>query len=100
MKRVRNWLYVHCRGAWLLAAVLGALLMLNLGAARDTAPDRWEYKTVWFRVNAGDDLNELQGRFSTALNREGAAGWEYVGRCGHSDSQESWIDFIVFRRTR
>jgi len=85
---------------WLLTVAVGLLLVFSAAAVRNTAPDRWEYKTIWFRVNAGDDMNELQTRFTTALNREASRGWEYAGRCGHTNSLDAWVDFIVFKRPR
>ena len=100
MKRLRVLLHHPSRKLWLLTVAVGLLLVFSAGAVRDTAPDLWEYKTVWFRVNAGDDLNDLQTRFSSVLNREGSRGWEYVGRCGHTNTLDAWVDFVVFKRPR
>jgi len=85
---------------WLLTVVAFLLLIIGTGAVPSAAPVQWEYKTVWFQVNAGDDMNVLQTRFADALNQEASRGWEYVGRCAHTDSLYSCADFIVFRRPR
>ena len=100
MKRFRTLLQRHQMKVWLLTVAVGALLLLNIGAAGDVRPEQWEYKTIWFRVNAGDNMNELQQEFTAALNREAVNGWEFVGRCGHVDALEWWTDYVVFRRPR
>ena len=82
----------------LLTALIGCLVVLNVAAVMDGPTVRWEYKTVWFRVNAGDDVSQLQTNFTAALNSEASAGWEYVGRCAHFDGPELGVDFVVFRR--
>ncbi len=100
MKRFRAYFRRHPVRVWLLSVAVAAVLIFNLGAANDPRPERWQYKTIWFRANAGDNMNQLQQKFTAALNREGAAGWEFAGRCGHTDAREWWIDYVVFRRPR
>ena len=100
MKRLPQLLRSHQTKLWVLGVAVLALLVVNLGAVNDTTPEQWEYKTIWFRVNAGDNVDALQRQFTTALNREAANGWEYVGRCGHCNALEWWIDYVVFRRPR
>ena len=101
MKRLQSLLRNHRVKLGLLGLVLAVLLASNLGAiGNGPYVERWEYKTIWFRVNAGDDANTLQGEFTAVLNREAAAGWEYVGQCAHTNNSMSWMDFVVFRRPR
>ena len=100
MKRFQTLLQNPQTKLWLLTLAVAAVLVLNLGAIGDTTPQQWEYKTLWFRVNLGDDMNTLQQRFAAALNAEGAYGWEYVGRCAHNQTLNSCIDFLVFRRPK
>lgn len=106
MKRLQIWFRRHQMKLWLLTVAVGALLLLNVAAvndgryARDAQPRLWEYKTIWFRANAGDNMDELQQRFTNALNREGVNGWEYAGRCGHTDAKYWWVDYVVFKRAR
>jgi len=85
---------------WVLSLAVTALAIANLGAARDAPRGQWEYKTVWFKVNPGDDLAKLQTVFGDAMNREAAQGWEFVGRCAHVDAATYWADYVVFRRPR
>lgn len=100
MRLLKTFCRHDCLKLLMLTAAIGLLVVVSAGAMRDTAPQRWEYKTIWFRVNAGDDMNEIQTRFGEALNREGARGWEFSGRCGHSDTLDKWVDFIVLKRPR
>ena len=101
MNRLLTWLWTHRAKVWLLGLAVVVVLASNLGAdGRASYVEPWEYKSLWFRVNAGDDANDLQQEFTAVLNREAAAGWEYVGQCAHTNSSTSWIDFVVFRRPR
>ncbi len=100
MKRLQDLLHNHSAKLWLLVAVAASLTVLNVGAAGNPPPVQWEYKSVWFQVAEGEQLSELQKGFTTTLNREAVNGWEFVGRCGHSDTPRRWIDFVVFRRPR
>lgn len=98
MKRFQALLQRHQTRLWVLTIAVLGLLMVNVGAVNDTVPERWEYKTLWFRANAGENMDVLQQKFTAALNREAAGGWEYAGRCAHTDALEWWTDYVVFRR--
>lgn len=98
MKWLQTSFRRHQLKVWLLTVAVAVLLLVNVAAVNDTRPELWQYKTVWFRTNYGDNMNELQQRFTEALNREGAAGWEFVGRCGHTNAREWWVDYVVFKR--
>ena len=100
MKRLEAWFRRHQARVWLLTAALLGLLVLNVAAVKDTAPQQWEYKAVWFRVNSTDNLGDLQAVFARALNEEAAAGWEFAGRCAHVNPDTAWIDYVVFRRPK
>ncbi len=106
MKRFQSWFQHYQSKLWLLTVTLGVLLALNVAAVDrrtpglQAQPQLWRYKTIWFRANAGDDSDVLQQRFTNALNTEAVNGWEYVGRCGHTNAREWWIDYVVFKRPR
>lgn len=82
MKRLPELLRSHQTKLWVLGVAVLGLLVVNLGAVNNTTPEQWEYKAIWFRVNTGDNMDALQQQFTTALNREAANGWEYVGHAG------------------
>ncbi|HUT09864.1 MAG TPA: hypothetical protein VMY42_05175 [Thermoguttaceae bacterium] len=99
MKAIRNLWRHRLAKFWLCAAIVG-LLVLNVGANGDLRPEQWEYKTLWFQVKRGDNLDDLQRLFTAAMNREAGEGWEFAGRCAHSDSPAGGIDFVVLKRPR
>ena len=83
--------------ALLILAVAG-LLTVSVGAISSWPPERYEYKTVWFRISSADSIDRLQTRFTSVLNREAANGWEFDGRCAHTGTPDVWVDFVVFKR--
>ncbi len=100
MKRVWNLLQRHGVKLWLSTAMLLIVLVLSAGAIGNRTSGRWEYMTVWFRINPGDNYDDVQTSFSVELNRQAVGGWEFVGRCGHCDTPKASVDFVVFRRPR
>ena len=100
MKRLETLFRRNRVKLWILSLAVVALATANLGAALDKPSQQWEYKTVWFKVNPGDDLAELQTVFGNALNSQAADGWEFAGRCAHVDAATYWADYVVLRRPR
>lgn len=100
MKQLGTKLQNHQAKLWLLAATVFGLLALNLAAAPDDAPVEWEYKTIIFKVEVGNELVKLNDEFEKTLNRESKQGWEFIGRCAHLNGDRFGIDYIVLRRPR
>ncbi len=100
MKQLETALQNHRTKLWLFALTVLGVLVLNLAAAPDYTPIEWEYKTIIFKVEVGNELAKLRGEFQDTLNRESKQGWEFVGRCAHLTGERYGIDYIVFRRPR
>ena len=90
----------HQAKLWTIIVAVVGLIVLNVAAQRFSQPVPWEYKTMQFGVASGDNTGRVEIEFAEKLNRESAAGWEYAGRCGHVSTDDTWIDFVVFRRPR
>ncbi len=86
--------------AWLFIIAVAAVLVFNMAAATDDAPIQWEYKTVIFKVELGNELTKYRTEFQDALNRESRQGWEFVGPCAHLTGERFGIDYIVLKRPR
>jgi len=99
MRIVQN-LWQHRFAKFWLGAAIVALLVLNVGANFDLAPQQWEYQTRWFQIRPGDNLDDLQRLFTEVINREAEQGWEFTGRCAHFNSTAGNVDYVVFRRRR
>lgn len=97
MTRLHNLMRRRLKPALITAAAV-ALLILNVAAVVNRTPERYEYKSLWFRIHSSDNIHELQNRFTVALNREAAQGWEFMGRCAHTTAAHTWVDYCVFRR--
>ena len=98
MKRIKGVFERNSGRLVMLSVIVTCLLALNLAAAQQRPIERFEYKTVWFRVNIGDDTDALQQKFSDTLNQQAAQGWQFDGRCAHFNALNSCVDFIVLRR--
>ena len=90
----------HQAKLWLLTVLVGGLLMFNMAAAINDFPVVYQYKTIPFKVEVGDDTSRIQAEFAGTLDREAANGWEFAGRCGHLTGDHFGIDYVVFRRPR
>ncbi|MBN2293615.1 MAG: DUF4177 domain-containing protein [Pirellulales bacterium] len=100
MKQLQTVLQNHQAKLWLLVMAFFGLLALNMAAAPGDAIVEWEYKTIIFKVEVGNELPKLRGEFESTLNREARQGWEFVGRCAHLDGDRFGVDYIVLRRPR
>ena len=100
MKQLETALKNHQAKLWLLAAVIMGTLFINLAAAPHDTPIEWEYKTIIFKVEVGNELAKLRKDFEDTLNSESKQGWEFVGRCAHLSADKFGIDYVVFRRPR
>jgi hypothetical protein len=98
MKELSLLLARHWTKLWPAAGLIVVLLALNMAPARQMLPGQWEYQTVIFKVEQGEAVASLQKQFDGILNREAAAGWEFVGPCAHLSSGHYGIDYIVLRR--
>ena len=98
MKRIKELFENNSGRLVVLSVVVVCLLALNLGAAAQPEVERFEYKTVWFRVNVGDNSDSLQQKFTDTLNKQADQGWQFDGRCAHFNAVNSCVDFIVLRR--
>lgn len=100
MKLLETALHNHQAKLWLLGLAVIGLLAFNLAAAPDNTPIEWEYKTIMFKVEVGNELAKLRRQFQDTLNRESKQGWVFVGRCAHLTGDRYGIDYIVLRRPR
>ena len=100
MKPFETLVANHQTKAWLFVFAVCGLLFFNMAAAPDDTAIEWEYKTVIFKVEIGNELTKYREDFQDALNREARQGWEFVGRCAHLTGERYGIDYIVLRRPR
>ena len=98
MKQLSVLLARHQTKLWAVAALVLAMLALNMAPAPRLSPGQWEYRTIVFKVEQGDPVAQLQAQFDGILNREATAGWEFVGPCAHLTSGHYGIDYLVLRR--
>ena len=90
----------HANKALFFVLVVLGIIIFNMAAATDDTPIQWEYKTMIFKVELGNELTKYRTEFQDALNREARQGWELVGPCAHLTGERFGIDYIVLKRPR
>lgn len=100
MKPFETVLQNHQTKAWFFAVAVFGVLFVNMAAAPDNTPIEWEYKTIIFKVEIGNELTKYRTQFQDALNRESRQGWEFIGPCAHLTGERYGVDYLVLRRPR